>query len=134
MTERRPLQLIPQSHVGYIRDHIGKGAVEVSATGRATCRGCGRKITAGLPALEILYDFRGKNWWCRTLIKVHVRECDCGPEYVVHLTRPDGHITTTTRRALELADTDPTILGALATLGLGESTQLEDGRTAQRLT
>ena len=54
---------------------------EVKSTGRATCRGCGRKIRKDQRSLEALYDFQGNGLggdpFTGVWIKVHLDPTDC---------------------------------------------------------
>jgi hypothetical protein len=48
-----------------------------SASGRATCRACGKKIMAGQFALVGYHDFRGSGSYTAQRIWIHESEHDC---------------------------------------------------------
>lgn len=53
----------------------GIGGLElVVATGRATCRQCGQKITKGEPAIKGPWDAEGNSWTARD-VQIHFNEC-----------------------------------------------------------
>ena len=73
------MELIPDWHAQRVRAHRlpqGLGDIESTvATGRATCRECGHKITKGDPALRFAYDFTGCGSWTAVTCYIHAVPC-----------------------------------------------------------
>jgi len=52
------------------------GIVEIiPATGRATCRVCGKKIAKGSKAVKFMWDFTGSGSWTLIECQIHLEEC-----------------------------------------------------------
>lgn len=58
-----------------LTEGIGPDPRIVVATGRTTCRICGKKIKKGVRALQFCYDFNGSGSWTAQDIQVHLDEC-----------------------------------------------------------
>ena len=52
------------------------GIVEIiPATGRATCRVCGKKISKGSKAVKFMWDFTGSGSWTLIECQIHLEDC-----------------------------------------------------------